>query len=185
MVVERKTFDPAHRPPEMPPLKAGEAAVTESRFDCAADLSYKVVERTPTANGCTASVRVQSVHLTLTLQVLVWLPTSAPAKLAAHEEGHKQIDQRIYDEARSVAEKEGAALDGQLINASAADCVAAENKATQSAAEDVCRRYLKAVGQRTERINQQYDEVTSHGTKATPSENKAVEQAFACEREKP
>ena len=51
-VIERKSFDPAHRPPEMPPLKPGEAAVTESQFDCAADLTYKVVDRNQTSDGC-------------------------------------------------------------------------------------------------------------------------------------
>jgi|SRR5579859_7029337 len=183
VVVEHKTFDPAHRPSEMPALKQGEAAVTETRFDCDADLTYKVVDRNPTSAGCTATLRVQSVHLTLILKIIVWLPTSAPAKLAAHEDGHKQIDQRIYEEAKSIAEKEGNLLDGQAVNASAADCATAENKATQSAAEGVCRRYLDAVGRRTERINQLYDDITSHGTKLTPGEDKAVEQAFDCEHQ--
>ena len=182
VVVERKTFDPAHRPAEMPPLKAGEAAVTESRFDCSADLSYRVTDRMPTANGCTTTMRVQSVHLTLTLKILIWLPTSAPPKLMAHEEGHSRIDQRVYAEAKSQAENEGRSADGQLISASAADCTAAENKATQSAADEICKRYLQSVGQRTQRINQHYDSITSHGTKLSPAEDKAIEQAFDRER---
>jgi len=185
VVVERKTFDPAHRPPEMPPLKPGEAAVTESRFDCAADLTYRVVDRSAGATGCTTTLRVQSVNVALTLKIVVWLPNSAPAKLTAHEDGHKQIDQRIYDQAKNLAEQEGKSVDGQLINGSAADCAAAENKASQSAAEGICRRYLDAVGRRTEKINHAYDEITSHGTKLSPAEDKAVEQAFDCERQKP
>ena len=182
VVVERKSFDPAHRPAEMPPLKAGEAAVTESRFDCSADLSYRVTDRNPTAGGCTTTLRVESVHLTLTLKILIWLPTSAPAKLVAHEEGHGRIDQRIYEEAKSLAETEGKSTDGQLISATAADCTAAENKASQSAADEICKRYLQSVGQRTQRINQHYDSITSHGTKHSPAEDKAIEQAFDRER---
>jgi hypothetical protein len=182
VVVERRTFDPVHRPAEMPPLKAGEAAVTESRFDCSADLSYRVSDRNPTAGGCTTTLRVESVHLTLTLKILIWLPTSAPQKLVAHEEGHSRIDQRIYEEAKTLAETEGRSTDGQLISASAADCTAAENKATQSAADEICKRYLQAVGQRTQRINQHYDSITSHGTKPLPAEDKAIEQAFDRER---
>jgi hypothetical protein len=178
VVIERKTFDPAHRPAEMPPLKAGEAAVTESRFDCSADLSYRVTDRNPTAAGCTTTLRVESVHLTLTLKILIWLPTSAPPKLVAHEDGHSRIDQRIYEEAKTLAESEGKSTDGQLISASAADCTAAENKATQSAADEICKRYLQAVGQRTQRVNQHYDSITSHGTKLAPAEDKAIQQAF-------
>jgi hypothetical protein len=185
VVVERKTFDSAHRPAEMPPLDAGEAAVTESRFDCAAELTYKVIDRNPTNSGCTTTLRVQSVHLTITLKVVVWLPVSAPNQLTAHEEGHKQIDQRIYDEAKSIAEGEGKLIDGRVVDATAADCAAAENKATQSAAENVCKRYLKSVGQMAERINQRYDDLTSHGTRISPAPEKAVEQAFECERPKP
>jgi hypothetical protein len=103
--------------------------------------------------------------------------------LAAHEDGHKQIDQRVFDQARSVAEREAAVLDGQLINATAADCAAAVNKATQSAAENVCKRYLESVGHTADRINRRYDEITSHGTKNSPAPDKAVGQALDCERQ--
>ena len=60
--IERKTFDPNHRPPEMPALKPGEAAVTESRFDCDADISYKIIERKTGDETCAVSLRVQAVH---------------------------------------------------------------------------------------------------------------------------
>jgi hypothetical protein len=182
VVVEQRIFDSAHRPGEMPPLKPGEAAVTESHFVCDTDLSYKVLDRTPGEAGCTTSVRIQSVHMTLSLRILIWLPTAAPPKLVAHEQGHQHIDQRIYKEARQIAETEAKLLDGQVKTTSAADCAAAEKKATQSAAEELGKRYLQAVGHRAELINGRYDEITLHGTKTAPAEDKAIEQAFDCER---
>lgn len=179
-VVERRTFDPAHRPTTMPALRPGEAAVTESRFDCAADLTYKRVERHTDDSGCTVAVRVQDVRVTLTLKVTLWLPAGAPAKLLAHEEGHRQIDERLYDEAAALAKAGAAALEGQTLRASAADCTSAEQHATQSAADNVCRNYLAEIGRRAARVNDAYDTLTAHGTRTEPSEDAAVREALRC-----
>jgi hypothetical protein len=179
-VVERKTFDPDHRPPEMPALKPGEAAVTESQFDCDADISYKIIERKSADETCTVSLRVQMVHVTLALKVLVWLPQSVPAKLAAHEEGHRRIDQRVYEEAQSELEKEARLLDGQTLRASAADCETAARQATQSAANAFCQQYLQLVAKRVGRVSDQYDKITAHGTKVIQAEEDAITQAFRC-----
>jgi hypothetical protein len=181
-VIERKTFDPAKRPSDMPELKAGEAAVTESRFDCTAQLTYKVTERKTTDTNCSVLLRVLAVQVTLSAKVVVWLPASAPGQLAAHEEGHRQIDQRVYDEAIGEVEKRAKLLEGQTLHASAADCDVAEKKATQAAADAFCDDYLKMIGNRSGRVNDAYDKITAHGIKSEPSPELAVSKAFECDR---
>jgi len=182
VVVERRTFDPAQRPTTMPALRPGEAAVTESQFDCAADLTYKIIERRSDDTSCSVAVKVQAVRVTLSLKVTIWIPAGAPAKLMAHEEGHRQIDERIYEEAVNTAKDGARVLDGQVLRATAADCASAEQNATQSAADEFCRNYLREIGRRAGRISDEYDKLTAHGTKSPPAEDAAIRDAFKCDQ---
>lgn len=183
-VVMRRPFDPAHPPAEMPPMQPGEAAVTQSQFDCSINLTYTVIGRKTTATGqCTTSLQVKGVAVNLELKTTVWLPTAAPAKLAAHEEGHRQIDERIYADADKAAREIGTALDGEVLEGEGADCAAAESSATRSAADRLCRDYLRRVAGRAGRVGEIYDQITAHGTRAKPAEREAIQQAFAREAE--
>jgi len=113
--------------------------------------------------------------------VTIWVPAGAPAKLVVHEEGHRRIDERIYDEADAAARAGARTLDGQVLRAAAADCTSAEQNATQSAAGEFCRTYLREIGRRAERIGEEYDRLTAHGTKPHPAEDEAIRAAFKCE----
>ncbi len=103
-----------------------------------------------------------------------------PQKLAAHEEGHCRIDQHVYDEAKIQLEKDAHALEGQILRASAADCDLAAHQATQSAADAYCKQYLQYVAKRVSRVNDEYDRITAHGTKANPTEDEAIKQSLLC-----
>jgi len=113
--------------------------------------------------------------------VTMWLPTGAPAKLLAHEEGHRRIDQRVYEDAVKPARAAAHGLEGQVLRASAADCTSAEQIATQSAADEFCRNYLREIGRRAARVSDEYDRLTAHGTKSAPAEDAAIRDAFKCE----
>jgi hypothetical protein len=181
--VERRTFDPAHRPSEMPPLSAGEAALTQSQFDCAAEVDYRVTERRTEESGrCATSLRVQGLRITLNLKIIVWLPMNAPSTLIVHEEGHRQIDERVYEGSEQMAREITSQIDGASFTKSAADCATAEQLASQFAADRFCHDYLAAVGQRTGRVNDEYDNLTAHGTKSEPTQEEAIRRAFACEQ---
>jgi hypothetical protein len=181
--VERRTFDPAHRPSEMPSLSSGEAALTQSQFDCAAEVDYKVTERRTEESGrCSTSVRVQGLHITLNLKIIVWLPMNAPSKLIVHEEGHRQIDERVYEGSEQMGREIASQIDGASFTKSAADCATAEQLASQFAADQFCHNYLATVGQCASRVNDGYDKLTAHGTKSEPTEEEAIRRAFACEQ---
>src|SRR5687768_392109 len=80
-VLNSRTFDPKSPPPEMPPLKPGEAAVTESSFSCETLVEVLVVSQQPIAAGtCRATVRVSSATATLRLGITIWVP---------HRDAHK------------------------------------------------------------------------------------------------
>ena len=180
-VVERRTFDPAHRPADMPPLKGNEAAVTQSTFECGVGVNYQVVSRKPEGEHCATSIRLQDVQMTIRLRIVIWLPEGAAAKLKAHEEGHRQIDERVYQGAEQIARQVARAIDGQTITGEGDTCTAAEKQATDTAAGKLCRLYIEKVAKPASRISDEYDRITAHGTRADPGEEEAIRQAFATE----
>ena len=181
-IVTRNTFDPAHPPSEMPPLSPGEAAVTQSRFDCDVETTYAVTSSREHDARCDASVRVKSIHLSLHLNVTIWLPQNAPAKLAAHEEGHRLIAEEIYLDAEKIARWIAAPTDGKTLAGVGDDCPAAEKAAVQSAIDSICQNYLDRTGKRTSAVGDIYDEMTAHGTRQDPGEQEAIREAFAKEQ---
>jgi hypothetical protein len=178
LTVERRTFDPAHPPADMPPLKGGEAAVTESKFDCRVGMKYQVVGHKREPNGCVTTLTVQSVQATLQLNVIIWLPKGAAQKLAAHEEGHRRIAEQVYADAQQVARTVAASIDGKEVNGQAADCESADKQATDSFARQFCEQYLKRTFDVARQVGDLYDDLTAHGTRADPAEDEAIRQAF-------
>ena len=176
--VERRTFDPAHPPSDMPPLKENEAALTESKFDCKVGMNYRVISHKHQPDGCEATLQVQGIHVDLELTVTIWLPENAPAKLVAHEEGHRRIAERIYAGAEQIARAIAKPLDGKRVTAIGPDCAAADKQASDSAATDFCKEYLRQTVTATSRVGGIYDDLTAHGTRAEPAEDEAIRQAF-------
>src|SRR4051812_4559037 len=68
--VEVRTFDPAHRPKDMPPLRTDEAAVTESSFACAVqvEVESKVVGDAP------VKTKIVALKVDLRMDVTEWVP---------------------------------------------------------------------------------------------------------------
>src|SRR4051812_41604692 len=66
-IVEHKTFDPVKPPKEMPHLNPGEAAVTESIYNCAVSTSYHATERHPQEGRCDCVVKIDAVEVRLQL----------------------------------------------------------------------------------------------------------------------
>lgn len=176
--VERRTFDPSHRPADMPPLQGGEAAVTESKFDCRVGIKYQVIGHKRSSEGCVTTLAVQSVQATLELEVIIWLPKGAKPKLTAHEEGHRRIAEQVYGEAQRIAQAVAGSLDGKTVTGQGDDCAAAEKKATDSSARQFCTEYLNRTSGIARHVGDTYDDLTAHGTRAEPAEDEAIRQAF-------
>jgi hypothetical protein len=158
-----RTFDPAHRPAEMPALHPSEAAVAQANFSCAVDLDYTVVERQAENGKATIALKIADVHMTLRLQTTVWLPTKAPDDLVRHERGHEAIGKRLLEQGKAVAEPIAKALEGRVVSGSGASLDDAEQAATRSVVNAICAAYLNAMEQRANRVNAQFDRITDHG----------------------
>lgn len=162
----------------MPPLKDDESAVTESRYECNVTLSYQVMSRKELGDSCTTLLKVRGVDVKLQLRIVIWIPDGATAKLSAHEEGHRQIAERVYEAAEEIARQIAATLDGKTIRGEGADCAEAEKRATADAADHFCKSYLDETARPSTRVNEIYDDLTAHGTRTDPVEDEAIRQAF-------
>lgn len=177
-VVERKTFERANPPADMPRLELNEAAVTTSRFDCAAGVKYDLVDQHQKNNQTAATVKVTQVTMTLELHVVIWLPVGASAKLAAHEDGHRQITQAIYAKRAEASAREAAAvIDGKRLSGTGDSWKEAARGAVNPSIQRIGQRYIDLTAGMSGEVNATYDALTRHGTNEL-EEAKAIDQAF-------
>lgn len=176
-VIERRTFDPKNKPPEMPKLHPNEAAVTQSFFGAESHIGGQVVERTQTPQGYQSSIRIDSVHMILKLRITIWLPTDAPPKLVKHEEAHRELSERYYRDAEKIARRHAEALIGQTVTGTGDDYASAGDQALKRTAQEVGQRYLGDTDVPCFKAQEIFDKITAHGTNAV-NEAKAIERAI-------
>jgi hypothetical protein len=156
----------------MRPLDKDEAAVTTSNFRCEVEISCRTTER-----GAQRDAQVEAVTVKVGLSLIVWLPVRGNTpKLTAHEEGHKQIAQMCYEEARRVARDAAAPLIGRRYDFSGID-ERESSRIINEAAQEACRRYMSGIAEWSAQVNQEYDKITDHGRNPV-GEQDAVKQAF-------
>jgi len=185
-VVERKTFDPANRPKEMPELHGNELAVTASQYDCVMGVSTEMTQRMLPKNRALVTYSVRRVTASLTLKITIWLPEGASEKIKAHEEGHREIAERAYQNGEAPARKAAAKIDGRRVVADADSLDKAEqmaNAKVKGLSDEFTKAYREALVIPAGRVQDIYDELTGHGTKKDPDEKRAIDLAFQKEAE--
>ena len=182
-VIEHRMFDPNNPPADMPKLAGNEAAVTESFFSADSRVGGDVVDQQKTDSGYRASIKVDTVQMTLRLRVRVWLPKDAVPKIVNHEEGHRAIAEYFYKDAEGIARKWAEGLIGETVSASGKDCDSAGQLATSQAATALGGKYMGQVDVPCNKVQVIYDEITAHGTNAI-KEEKAIREAIEQVREK-
>lgn len=179
----RISFDIVRPPGDMPKLNPGEAALCQYHFDCNVNVSYEVgpaPATAPTSDGAavTASATIRAVRVRLTLENRIYLPNGANAKIRAHEEGHRIINERVYE----TADKEARAAAMDVITRPwigvGATPDAAGKDATDKAVKALCDAYLARTAGVASRVGDIYDELTKHGRHTRLKESDAIEQAF-------
>jgi len=170
-VVSYITFDPAHPPADMPKLKADEKAFCAFSFWIDTNFSFRIIDGDETEPQ---RLTIRAAKVTLKLKIDVYLPKNASAKLKAHEEGHRHISERVYEQAEQEARKLLAGYVGKTFKLEAG---ADPQAFVQEAARACTDGYHKQVTERSVRVNDRYDEITAHGRKPI-AEQKAIELAF-------
>jgi len=179
----RISFDIVRPPGDMPKLNPGEAAICQYHFDCNVNVTYELgpgPATQPASEGAlvTASATIRAVRVRLTLENRIYLPNGANAKIRAHEEGHRIINERVYETA--AAEARAAAM--EVITRSwtgvGATPDAAGKDATDKAVKALGDAYLARTAGVASRVGDIYDELTKHGRHTRLKESDAIEQAF-------
>jgi hypothetical protein len=181
--VTRHTFNPAAPPADMPKLGHREEAVCMSGFGVATQVRTVPSNRRLPDGQYRSSVLVESVAVELQLKVDIWVPTDAADKLKAHEEGHRQISERVYAEvADRAARVAGDALDGRRFageGATAAEAQKAADDAVAAAHQAMSKAYLDETNGSTLKVQEAYDALTDHGRVADLTEADAIARAWA------
>ena len=186
VVVEVKEFDPAHPPNPAPPLEPGESAVCVYRFEVEGDIHYTYRDRPGAAKPARpgeAAIKsweatVESMSINLALKVTIWLPTGAGDRLTAHEHGHRQIAEAYYAKADAVARGLAAKIVGKPFVVAGADPQAVIGKQVAAMNLNICAGYLNAMNRPCDKAQKVLDELTHHGTWASPTTEEAVKKAL-------
>lgn len=182
VIVQHKTFDHNHPPKEL----AGEqleTAVTIGEFDLQIGLRLEPGDKRQLFNGrWQQSMDVVGLNLAVGMKITILLPDDAPDKLKAHEEGHRQMGEKIYAERADKAAKEAARLmDGRRFTAeadTARDLDKAMDQVMSDAQQALYHAYMAQTSDVSARAGNIYDEITRHGTRMDIDEKTAAQQAF-------
>src|SRR5688500_3667159 len=167
--VERGQCDPRRPPAGVPPRGGRPVARTAVGLAGARSVTSPVMGRRRVRSGdggrrCVAVVRVDGMTVELDLKVTIWLPVGARRKLVAHEEGHRVIAERIYNEfAEDAARRAAAQWVGRTVTGEAPDCPAAVDAALKTANDAFAESYWKDTADLHARVGARYDQLTDHG----------------------
>ncbi|MGH7179364.1 MAG: hypothetical protein ACREJC_18450 [Tepidisphaeraceae bacterium] len=174
--VQRITFDPRDPPRQM---RFNESAFTQYDFDCRVDVKFEITRARRSANGQTAVTAViRAVRVELRLDDRMYLPLSANVQLRAHEEGHREINERVYLQAETVAHEEAQKVLGRSFDGVGADEDSAGRSATDAAIKLLGDAYIARIVGQASRVGDIYDDITQHGKRGI-GVARAVDQAFA------
>jgi len=166
-----RTFDPAAPPPDMPPLRPGDYAQCDSNFVSDARITGQT-RRTGLSQG---TVTISQVHVTLKLNITVWLPADASQQVVDHEQGHRQISEFYYQNAEKLAARISASYIGRQIEVAGADLNAEADKELHNVASEITAEYGRELN--TEPTQLLFDSITDHGRNGVVAKD-AVDHAL-------
>jgi len=153
-VFARRTFDPAARPADMPPLAPDEEAECDSNFMSNTSVGGQARQTDATH----ATVTVTQVKMTLQLNITIWVPEGVTPHVAEHEEGHRQISEHYYQTADTLAERIAAAYLGKQVLITGADLDVEFSKLLKQLGSEITDQYNK--GLNPEPAQLRYDSIT-------------------------
>jgi hypothetical protein len=159
--VSRQTFDPRRPSPKMPKLNPPESGVCDFDFTISPKLGYTISNN----RGTVVEIIVDEWDIETTLDVRIWTARGSPAKLLAHEDGHRIICEYYYQNADFIAREVAEPLIGRTFTGRGANRQAAEADATRQAIAALSDEYMNRTRVRASAAQRRYDRLTAHGTR--------------------
>lgn len=144
-----------------------------------AEPRYDVISRQRGPGGnWTATIACTGVSVYVRLTLIIWTPKGVSAKLKAHEEGHRKLDELMYKKlAEPAARAAGEEMDGHQFTGQGATAAKADADAVRSMFQQAGRDYLAQASAPNDKVNEIYDQITRHGSNDVP-EADAIKQAL-------
>jgi hypothetical protein len=173
-VILRVEFDPRAPPYGMPPLTPPEAGICRTTFELDAGVTYSSLRLSRTA----ARITVDGLDIVTRVRFDIFTAQNTPAKLLAHEEGHRAIGEHYYEDAAAIADEIGRRLIGKTFDGVGADQEAARRDAFNQVVASIESDYMARTRTPSAAANERFDEITRHGL-ADIDEAEAVALAIA------
>lgn len=173
--VKTRMFDRNNPPSDMPPLTGEEAAFCAYNLGASASVGYSLRTTDGPSGGCEA--QWTEITLTLTCDIVIWLPRDFTPKLEAHEQAHRRIAERVYAQSKPLAEKLARDLGATEIKLEPGRCQESATESANRASNGMCDQWLSVTGRRAGAVNAAFDKITDHARNNTP-EDEAIEAAF-------
>ena len=177
-VVVREEFDPRRPPPDMPPLTPPEAGVCKTTFALDASVNFSAEQLARTR----VRIYVDELDIVTHARFDIFTALKTPAKLRAHEEGHRAIGEHFYENAAAVASDIGRRLIGKTYDGTGADPEAAQRDAFNKVVAEIETAYMARMRIPSAAANERFDEITNHGLLPIDEAEaiaQAIEQATA------
>jgi len=178
VTVVRRTFDPQNRPTNMPALAEDNLGLCQAEFTSEAQM--KVEGRT--GRSSREPARVASLEVTLRLDLVIWTIAEPSEKLRQHEETHREIFERYYAQAPSVAQRLAEGVVGRKLTVSI-DSPAAKAEMDQLRAKLLADLQHETID-RCNRVQDEFDLITQHGSNSV-SAAEGMAQALASDPNHP
>jgi hypothetical protein len=176
--IQRRTFDPAKPPPEMPKLKPPEVGVCAFQFGCETQVGVQM----PGTAGASVEATVTSVRLLTRLKITVWTPLKASPKIIAHEEAHREICELYYELAESVARRLGESALGEKVRVANPKREGSLEAALDSLQKRLLNGYIRATADRCVFAQERFDAITNHSMNASVSEAEGIARSVSEEK---
>ena len=173
-VIARTEYDPRRPPPDMPELTPPESGVCKTTFELSASVTYSAERLSRTS----ARLYVDELDIVTRLRFDIFTIRNAPAKLRAHEEGHRAIGEHYYERAEQIATDIGRRLIGATFDGTGADQDSAQQDGFGKVVAEIERAYMARVRVPSASANERFDEITNHGLNPI-DEAEAIRRAIA------
>jgi len=177
-VVRRVPIDPSRTHSGSPTTHPNEAAIT-LQLDCRVKLDGEILSKSQRPDGqWQITARVVGGRIELALEDVIYLPMNATLPLRIHEEGHREINERLYRaKAEAIALRAATQTVARDLTNSAADPDAALGEAITEAEKQIRQRTQRTFVEQAQHIADRFDRITNHGQRdVDPRE--AIDWAF-------
>jgi hypothetical protein len=158
-VITRQEFDPRRPPRNMPKLLPPESGVCDTTFQLRIGVGYSIEAMRPSI----VQLWVDELEISTHLQINIFTMAGAPAKLRAHEEGHREISEHYYRNAEDAVRAAARPLIGRMFTGEGVDRKSAEQDAMRQITTALEEGYMTGTRIRSMAANERYDEITEHG----------------------